>query len=215
MDDSDDEPPLASPIEGAAPRSNSSRLNKNRPPCSSSRRPVSTFRVAPGLQASAAASGRDPRFDPKGTAEFDEAGWRHAYDFIFERQREEAADMRRVLADSQRASKRGAKKRQRAGKKPLAPEEAAALRLELERTENRLAADKRRAQDREAQTASRREAKTAVEHGKRPFFEKRSEVRERKLLAQYEDLKQQGKLEKFLTKKRRKIDAKQTKRAPS
>ena len=122
--------------------------------------------------------------------------------------------MRRTLADSQRASKKS-KKRQRQGKKPLAPEEAAELRLELERTENRLAADRRRVQALEAQTASHKAAKTAVEAGQKPFFEKRSEVRERKLLAQYEDLKKEGKLEKFLQKKRRKIDAKQTKRAPT
>ena len=212
MDDSDDEPPEAS--SSAAPSSKTGRLNKNRPPTSSSRRPVSTFRVAPGLQASAAASSRDPRFDPQGTTDFNEAGWRQSYDFIFEKQREEAADMRRTLADSQRASKKS-KKRQRQGKKPLAPEEAAELRLELERTENRLAADRRRVQALEAQTASHKATKTAVEAGQKPFFEKRSEVRERKLLAQYEDLKKEGKLEKFLQKKRRKIDAKQTKRAPT
>ena len=54
----------------------------------------------------------------------------------------------------------------------------------------------------------------AVKAGKRPFFAKKSAVRERELLTQYEELKKEGKLDKFLARKRKKLGGRDHKRMP-
>ena len=105
--------------------------------------------------------------------------------------------MREALAESKRAAKkskqrRGGAKHQRSAHKLLTPDEEAALRLELERTENRLAADRKRSREREVEAAIRKEERAAVEAGKNPFFAKRSVIRERKLLARYTELQSKG-----------------------
>lgn len=219
--DDSDAPPEALPTGGTSSNAASSlqRANKNRPAVLSSRQRVSSFRVAPGLEGKQRA-GRDPRFNPHGEDDFNAEGWRKSYDFIFEQQREEAREMKRMLSDSQRATRRakqrgGGAKRQKTRAKVLGTEESAALKLELERTQNRLAADERRAKKQAAKEAVRKAEVAAVQEGKRPYFAKKSEVRERELLAQYEELKKGGKLEKFLAKKRKKLDGKQHKRMPA
>jgi ribosomal RNA-processing protein 36 len=216
-DSDSDAPPEAVPTG-----SSGSRANKNRPSQMSSRKPVSTFRIAPGLCAGGGSSttSRDPRFDPRGEADFNEEGWRKAYDFVFEKQHEEVADMKRSLGESKRAAKRakqrgGGAKRQRTRDKVLQPEEAAELKLELERTQNRLAADARREKQRALKAAVRREEVAAVKDGKRPFFQKRAALRERELVMQYEELKKEGKVDRFLAKRRKKLDAKEHKRMPT
>ena len=65
-----------------------------------------------------------------------------------------------------------------------------------------------------AEVKVRQEEVQAVKEGKKPFFAKKSALRERELIAQYEELKKGGKLDKFLEKRRRKLDAKQHKRVP-
>ena len=101
--------------------------------------------------------------------------------------------MKRQLAESDAASRRakqrgGGAKRQRTREKVLAPEEADALRLELERTQNRLAQDARRAKREQIKSAVRQEEVAAVKQGKKPFFPKRSALRERELKAQFEQI---------------------------
>ena len=191
----------------------------------SSRKPISTFRVAPGLKAcgggvSSSNASRDPRFDPRGEADFNEAGWRKSYDFVFEKQRAEASDMKRTLDESQRATKRarqrgGGAKRQRVRQKVLSQDDASALKLELERTQNRLAADARRAKKEEVRAAVRQEEVAAIKVGKRPFFQKNSALRERELVRQYDELKHEGKLDKFLAKRRKKVESSQRKALPT
>ena len=213
MSDSDsDAPPEASssryyPEAKRARHTIEGKANKNRPSQMSSKRAVSTLRVAPGLKANAEIKVRDPRFDP--TADFNEEGWRKSYDFVFEKQREEAEAAQKALAVSKRLKKRkghrGGAKAQRAAQKVIAPEQAAELKVELERTKNRLAAEQRKAMESAAKAAARRDERAAVKQGKKPFFAKKSDVREQLLLARYEDLKKAGKLDKFLTKKRKSL----------
>lgn len=216
VDEDSDAPPEVLPTWG----SSFARSNKNRPSMMSSKRPVSSFRVAPGLEATTKHASRDPRFAPEGQSDsFNEEGWRKSYDFVFERQREEASEMKRKLSESSRATRRaqqrgGGAKRQRTRQKVLSADESAELKLDLERTQNRLAADERRSKKQAAKDSVRREEVAAVKDGKRPYFAKKSELRERELLAQYGDLKKAGKLDKFLQKKRQKLDGQQKKRTP-
>ena len=206
------------------------RANKNRPSEQTTRRPVSTFRVAPGLSegGSAAAPRKrksvDPRFfDPRSAsaAEFDEQKWRQSYDFVFEQQKQEVADMKQQLADSAKASRRakqrgGGAKRQRVRGRVLDEDSTNTLKLEIDRAQNRVIADERKQKRQEVAAAVRQEEVQAVKEGKKPFFAKKSVLRERELIAQYEELKKRGKgaLDKFLEKRRRKLDAKQHKRVP-
>ena len=43
-----------------------------------------------------------------------------------------------------------------------------------------------------------------MRQGKRPFFEKKSALQERQLVAQFEQLERSGQLDKFMEKKRKK-----------
>ena len=203
------------------------RANKNRPAQRSIHKPVSTFRIAPGLKAESysalAASRRDPRFDGDGVGgnkvPFNEAGWRKSYDFLFEKQKEELAEMQEKLDVSKKASKRakqrgGGAKRARQRQKVLSADEEAAMRLEVERTKNRLAADAKKARQQEIKAAVRKEEVEAVKNGKAPYFAKKSVLKERELMLQYEELKKTGKLEKFLQKRRKKLESKKKKSLP-
>ena len=180
---------------------------------------MSTFRMAPGLSAASGSKSRDPRFDPDSS--FDQSTWRQKYDFLFEQQRQETEDMKRKLDASDAASRRakqrgGGAKRQRTREKVLTPDEASKLRVELEQTKNRLAQDERQAKRQRLKAEVRKEEVEAVKQGKKPFFLKKSALRERELIAQYDELKKNpSKLEKFLTKRRRKNSAKQHKRMPA
>ena len=84
----------------------------------------------------------------------------------------------------------------------------------MERTQNRVKSDERRAKKQAAKAAVRKDEMAAVDAGKKPFFAKKSVVRERELIDQYEQLKKEGRLEKFLQKKRKKLDGKQKKQMP-
>ena len=61
----------------------------------------------------------------------------------------------------------------------------------------------------QVKSQARAEEVAAVKEGKKPFFQKKSALRERELLTQYEELKKKGQLDKFLEKRRKKLDAKQ------
>ena len=188
-------------------REGDTKANKNRPSQMSSKQAVPRLRVAPGLKANTDRSSHDPRFVP--AEELNQEGWRNSYEFVFEKQREEAAEAQKALAVSKRIEKkkghRGGAKAQKKAQKVLAPNEASAIGLELERTRNRLAAEQRKSTENAARAAARKEERAAVKDGKKPFFAKESAVKERVMLARYEELKRSGKLDKFLAKKRKSL----------
>ena len=176
---------------------------KNAPSQQSSKRAVSTFRIAPGLQPQAQRASRDPRFDPSNS--FDEAGWRKSYDFVFEQQREELNEQKRALKRDAKQSKgvrRGGKKHKG---RQLTNESAAELRLDVERTENRLKADQRKVEEQRLLTEAKRSAVAKVKEGGKPFFVKKSVLREQKLFAKFEELQKKGTLNKVLAKKRKRL----------
>ncbi|KAL3933255.1 MAG: hypothetical protein SGPRY_000362 [Prymnesium sp.] len=201
------------------------RENKNQPRVLSSKRQVSSFRVAPGLKDEMGASNpnnmRDPRFDPMSSGDhFNEQGWRHSYAFLFEAQSKRIEELQEKLKLSDAVSKSkacksggGARKR-RTKAKILSPEAAAEMRVELTRLQNRQKLERQKEKEREVLAAIRKEEVAAVKDGKGVFYQKKSAIREKLLLAKYEDLKKSGKIEKFLAKRRKKVASKQHKRLP-
>jgi ribosomal RNA-processing protein 36 len=57
--------------------------------------------------------------------------------------------------------------------------------------------------------------KAAVAAGKKPFFLKKSDKRKRELMAKYEELKDSGRLDKFMAKRRKKNASKDHRYVPS
>ena len=219
--DSDAPPEMAS--SRAAPEdedeevgAKAGRANKNRPAQLSTKRKVLPFRVAPGL-AAAPVKVRDPRFDPG--AKVDEEKWRKSYAFLADMEKAEAEEMKRKLSESSAASHRasqrgGGAKRQRVRDKVLSAEDTEAIKHEMERITNRVKQEERKAKRGNVKAEIRREEVAAVKDGKKPFFAKKSALRERELVAQYEELRKEGRLDKFLEKRRRKNATKQHRRMP-
>ena len=195
------------------------RANKNRPSQISSKRAVSTLRVAPGLSAAEPGHhGRDPRFDSCSVGTADEHAWQQKYSFVFDQQRDELKDMQRQLTDSKSASKKrlrgGGENRKRGRAKRLSEGEAEELKLEINRRSNQLKQREQAAEKQRIATAARKEEVEAVRQGKRPFFEKKSALQERQLKVQFEQLERKGGLDKFMEKKRKKRASKQRRQLP-
>ena len=219
-----DAPPEVASSRAPAHSEKSGRANRNRPAQQKTKRkPVPTFRVAPGLKGEASAMAiRDPRFDPLGAdeGEFNEAGWRKSYEHVFEAQFQEVQAMKRTLRESSAAKKQRAKQRgggekhRRVRAKVLSEEDEANLRYEMSRMQNRLREDGRKQSAAKVKAAVRKEEVDAVKAGKRPYFAKASEVKQRELVAQYDQLQASGQIDKFLTKRRKKMSNKQKRALP-
>lgn len=88
---------------------------------------------------------------------------------------------------------------------------AAALRA-AQAAEKRREADARRAS---IADEARAKEKEAVKKGKRPYFLKKSDLRERELRRKFADLKQKGGLKKYIEKRRKRITSRDRKRLPA
>jgi ribosomal RNA-processing protein 36 len=214
------------PAQGMAPRSQMeavpSRLNKNRPAQMSSKRAVSTLRIAPGLSAGSSSERtlRDPRFDAISKGEVNEHVWRQKYAFVFDKQREEVQEIKQALAASKAAAKAattvaGRKKRKRGGAKPLSAEEEEALKLEVSRKSNQLREYDRAIERQKLKSVVRKQELAAISEGKRPFFKKARDLKEAELSEQYRQLQDKGQLDKYMAKKRKQRASKQRKALPN
>ena len=108
----------------------------------------------------------------------------------------------------------GGAKRQRVRAKVLSEDEEAAMRLSMSKIQNRLREDDKKEKVKRVKAAVKKEEVDAVKGGKRPFFAKAADLKERELMAQYEDLKKGNQVDKFLTKRRRKLSNKQHRALP-
>mmetsp|Transcript_67822 Transcript_67822/g.112753 ORF Transcript_67822/g.112753 Transcript_67822/m.112753 type:complete len:217 (-) Transcript_67822:282-932(-) len=195
------------------------RANRNCPQQLPTKRAVSSFRVAPGLNAGTAkADSRDPRFDAISKGNFEEHTWRSKYDFVFEQQKQELQQLKQTLARSKKAEKSRAKasrsKQRRLRKKIIAPEEADALRLEINQKTNQVHLYDQAVAKQRAKSAIRKKEVEAIQKGKKPFFHKQKEVRKMELVERYEQLETKGSLENFMAKKRKKQASKLRKSMP-
>lgn len=169
------------------------RANKNRPMELSAKMPVSRFRVvvqAPKKEV------RDPRFDPR-CGKVDVDGFRKRYNFLFE--------------DYLPAEKEELKKQLKKTNDAKVVEE---LKNRISWIEKLSKFGTKKSSDAAILSEHKKKEREAAKHGKRPFYLKKSEIRKRGLVEQYNKLKASGKLESFIEKKRRKNASKDRKYMP-
>ncbi|CAN0204493.1 unnamed protein product, partial [Hapterophycus canaliculatus] len=140
----------------------------------------------------------DPRFEGGGgTSKLNYDIFRKAYSFLGTYQDGEIEELEKSLKKE--------KDRERSGRM-----QALLTRLQQERAE-RSQGDRARTAVRDAKKKERE----AVAGGKKPFFLKGSEKKRLSLEKRYEGLKEEGKLSKFMEKKRKKNAAKDHRWLPS
>ncbi|XP_015896291.2 uncharacterized protein LOC107430024 [Ziziphus jujuba] len=165
----------------------SGRANKNRPLEASSKKPVGRFREV--IQAPKKVV-CDPRFESLcGTLDVD--GFRKRYSFLYsEELPAEREELRKQL------------------KKTNNPEVTKEIKDRLSWIDKQLKYKSVKHTDAKILAEHKKNEKEAAKQGKQPFYLKKSEVRKKRLVEKYEELKASGKLEAYIEKRRRKNAAK-------
>lgn len=175
--------PGAKPQPAPAPR----RSSKHAPREQSSKKPVPRLRE---VLADERRKPRDPRFDPLITG--GEGGGGGAYAFLDEYRDREMAELRAQLRKT-----RDAAARDRLGR-------------QLASMESRREAARRRLDKEALLRDHRRREKELVARGKKPFYLKKSEQRERLLTKRYEAMTD-GQVDRAMARKRKKVAGKEKK----
>ncbi|KAM9313573.1 ribosomal RNA processing protein 36 homolog [Pholidichthys leucotaenia] len=170
------------------------RLNKNRPMEISAKRPVPFLRqVVPVRKPTL----RDPRFDDL-SGEYKPEIFEKTYKFINDIKAKEKEviqkQLRRMKKNNQRKDK---------------------LQFLLKRMDNQERARRSREQQRERELQLKRQQRERAAQGAQPFFMKKSEMKKLQLAEKYQELKKSGKLENFLSKKRRRNATKDRRKLPN
>ncbi|CAJ2648452.1 ribosomal RNA processing protein 36 homolog isoform X3 [Trifolium pratense] len=169
------------------------RANKNRPMEASSKKPVPTFRDV--IQAPKKVV-RDPRFESLcGT--FDPDGFRKRYNFYFEND---------LPAERQALKKKLGKYKD--------PERRSETEERLTWVDKQLKSGPSKKIETEILAKHKKKEREAAKQGKRPFYLKKSEIRNQGLIEKYDHLKSSGKLDSFIEKKRKRNAAKDRKFMP-
>nr|ABG73439.1 unknown protein [Oryza brachyantha] len=129
---------------------------------------------------------RDPRFEPI-YGEVDKEGFRKRYNFLFD--------------DELPAEKEKLQKSIKKSKDPNAIEE---MKSRLTWIDKQLRSHPRKNVESEILREHIKKEREAAKTGKQPYYLKKSEIRERKLMNKYNELKEAGKLDAFMEKRRRK-----------
>ncbi|KAH6782338.1 rRNA biogenesis RRP36-like protein [Perilla frutescens var. hirtella] len=169
------------------PENKGGRANKNRPMEISSKKPVSRLREVIQVPKKVV---RDPRFESL-CGNLDVEGFKKRYNFIYE--------------NTFPAEKEELKKQMKKSKDPEAINELKGRISQIDK-ELKSAATKRTEKDILAE--HKKKEREAAKKGKQPYYLKKSEIRTQKLAEKYKELKESGKLESFIEKKRRKNAAK-------
>ncbi|KAL6010612.1 hypothetical protein ACLOJK_001047 [Asimina triloba] len=157
------------------------RANKNRPMEMSSKKPVGRFREV--VQAPKKVA-RDPRFESLcGTLDTD--GY---------------APLASPSVQEE--------KLQKLIKKSKDPKVIEELKTHISWIDKQLKAGPSRSADAKILAEHKKKEREAAKQGKRPFYLKKSEIRERKLIEKYNQLKAKGKLDAFIEKRRKRNAAK-------
>ncbi|GIL67430.1 hypothetical protein Vafri_20819 [Volvox africanus] len=186
--------PAARAAAARASTRNFRRENKDRPLEMSSKRPVGRFREVIQVPQKRA---RDPRFDsaeePPSTDVF-----RRRYSFLYnEMLPQEKAELQTKL------------------KKQKNPNTRAQLQSQLQRVEAAMRDEDLRRRTQKLESEWKSKERSAVAAGKTPYFLKTSDKKQLALLAKYQELKERGKLDKFMEKRRKKNAAKDHRYLPS
>eukprot|EP00698_Gefionella_okellyi_P001393 TRINITY_DN1133_c0_g1_i1.p2 TRINITY_DN1133_c0_g1~~TRINITY_DN1133_c0_g1_i1.p2 ORF type:complete len:219 (+),score=29.81 TRINITY_DN1133_c0_g1_i1:79-735(+) len=170
------------------------RHNKNRPIEQSSK---SVPSLSHEIFLAEKKRGRDPRFEAA-AGDFQESKFRSNYKFLDDMRLEHSKELRKQLKAQQ-----------------LDEETRARLQREVQRLNDKVRNDQ--ARDAEYKALKKRKAEewtAVVDHGKKPFFPKKSDIKKQKLVAKFEQLEQAGSVDKFLAKRRKHTASKQHKHVP-
>ncbi|VAI20044.1 unnamed protein product [Triticum turgidum subsp. durum] len=129
---------------------------------------------------------RDPRFEPVYGA-VDKEGFRKRYNFLFDHD---------LPAEKEKLQKSIKKL-----KDPNAIEEA---KNQITWIDKQLRSNPQKNVESEILRGHIKKEREAAKAGKRPYYLKKSEIRERKLMDKYNELKETGKLDSFMEKRRKK-----------
>ncbi|XP_029480894.1 ribosomal RNA processing protein 36 homolog [Oncorhynchus nerka] len=169
------------------------RLNKNRPMEISAKRPAPFLRQVVPVKKSVS---RDPRFDDL-SGEYKPEIFEKTYRFINDIKQHERDVVQKKL------------------KKPLkSNQKKEKLQFLLKRMENQERARKSREQQREKELEFKRKQREMAGQGLKPFFLKKSDKKKLELAEKYSELKKSGKLENFLSKKRKRNAGKDRRKLP-
>uniref|UniRef100_A0A8C7ZLX1 rRNA biogenesis protein RRP36 n=1 Tax=Oryzias sinensis TaxID=183150 RepID=A0A8C7ZLX1_9TELE len=170
------------------------RLNKNRPMEISAKKPAPFLRQVVPIKKPVV---RDPRFDDL-SGEYKPEIYEQTYKFINDIKHRE----KEVRPPSKKLKK--TKKNNQKEK----------LQFLLKRLENQERARQNREKQRERELQFKREQRERADQGARPFFLKKSDKKKLELAEKYQDLKKSGKLDTFLSKKRKRNAGKDRKKLP-
>ncbi|XP_047327640.1 ribosomal RNA processing protein 36 homolog [Impatiens glandulifera] len=162
----------------------SSRANKNRPMEVSAKKPVSRHKEI--IQAPKKVI-RDPRFEML-CGNFEQEGFRKRYNFLYE--------------NDFPAEKEELKKEM---KKSNDPEVIADIKNRLSWIDKQLKTTTTAKQnDKEVLSEHKKKEREAAKQGKKPYYLKKSEIRKQSLIGKFTDLKESGKLDAYIDKRRKK-----------
>lgn len=139
---------------------------------------------------------RDPRFDDL-SGEYKPEIFNKTYRFINDIREKETKIVRKKLKKAKSDSRK---------------EELKAL---LKRMENQQRARQRQEQEKEKELQFKRKQRELVGQGHKPFYLKKSDMKKLELAEKYSELKKSGKLENFLSKKRKRNATKDRKKLPN
>ncbi|CAG5119816.1 unnamed protein product [Candidula unifasciata] len=169
----------------ATTKNNFKRENKNRPSELSARRPVPKNTVCPKTKVT-----RDPRFDDL-SGEFDEKIFNHTYSFLSDVKKKEKLKLEKII------------------KKTTDKQKKSELKQLHNRMEQQELAAKRKEKQQQLEKEWKQKEREQVMAGKKPFFLKKAQKRAL-LDAEYQkELTESGKMQKYLTRKSKKIAAKE------
>uniref|UniRef100_H3BX33 rRNA biogenesis protein RRP36 n=1 Tax=Tetraodon nigroviridis TaxID=99883 RepID=H3BX33_TETNG len=177
--------------EGSQRKTRTKRLNKNRPAEVSTRRPAPFLRQVVPVRT---ATFRDPRFDDL-SGQYKREIFEKTYKFIEDIKHREKEMVQKQLRKTKNQRHEGRQNR-------------------AFTQENQERAKKSRDQQRERELQFRKQQRERAEQGARPFFLKKSEKKKLQLAEKFQQLKKSGKLENFLSKKRKRNATKDRRKLP-
>jgi len=185
-------PSVASPATHASASHDMARGNKSRPREMSSKKPVSRLRQVvdqPSVKR------RDPRFDDL-SGNLNADLFRKSYTFLEDYKRSESEELHKSLKKEKDKNRRHAilsliSNRRQEEQQMLAQEQRQAVKRQL-----------------------RKKEQERVKQGKRPFYLKKADEKKLELITKYNKLKDAGKVDDYLSKRRKKKATKDQRYVP-
>ncbi|XP_031569284.1 ribosomal RNA processing protein 36 homolog [Actinia tenebrosa] len=172
--------------------SKTKKKSKNNPLEISSKQKVSRIRQVVAVKKKVA---RDPRFDDL-SGQLNEEMFSKAYGFVDEMKANEKKEIEKELMKTKNAERKET------------------LKMLLKRMKQQEESKKKKKMKDEERRKRKKEEMELVKQGKKPFYLKKSERKKLELAEKYKKLKSSGKLEKYLSKRRKKTASKDRKHIP-